>query len=366
MKFTITNTEWTAAITFLDKVVKSRTTLPILSRIKIETLKDKLRLTATDLDYYLETIVHCAVDVSGSITMPMSLAKGLCGKGDFVFELLAKGIVEVTSGWAKLQFESLDAKEFPPTPIISGEPFTIKTRDFMRAAEFVTPHLSQDESRFVIMHMFMRQESGDYSLVATDGRQLCTYGLAQSREDGCLIRKFTYEALQVRDKTTKPMDNLTFRFGEGKNGMFTGGVEVVAHESRIIQIQQANMTYPDWLQVIPAVETRKIKVSIEHEKFERALKFCLMVQNENRPAVKLTLADNRLTVASVADYPKVRQGFTVQYNGAPFEASFNTAYLLRACDCFKNETIVAEFVDSLSPVVFTGGKVLNVLMPMRD
>ena len=56
-------------INIVQKGISSRTTLQILDGILLETVKGKLKLTATDLEIGIETYVDCNIIEEGSIVV---------------------------------------------------------------------------------------------------------------------------------------------------------------------------------------------------------------------------------------------------------------------------------------------------------
>ena len=77
----------TKKIQGISAVVPTKTSLPILSTFLMEAKKDKIYLTANDLDVSLTTIVDCNVEAEGKIAVP--------GKKFFeIIRSLADGAVE--------------------------------------------------------------------------------------------------------------------------------------------------------------------------------------------------------------------------------------------------------------------------------
>src|SRR3989304_4576009 len=73
MKVTCQRSELLTGIQTVQAVVATRSTLPVLSNILLETEPDTLRLAASDLEMAIRCEVHAKVEKSGAITLPAKL-----------------------------------------------------------------------------------------------------------------------------------------------------------------------------------------------------------------------------------------------------------------------------------------------------
>ncbi|MBW8773464.1 MAG: DNA polymerase III subunit beta, partial [Gemmatimonadetes bacterium] len=101
--------------------VPAKTTLPVLSNILVEATKDGLRLSGTDLDISVSTMIPASVDQEGAITLP---AKKLV---EIVRELPSGSIRVTSSGEQRVAIEANRAKfkllglpreEYPAFPAV--------------------------------------------------------------------------------------------------------------------------------------------------------------------------------------------------------------------------------------------------------
>ena len=87
MKIKASKQDLSKGIQTVQNVISTRTTLPILSNILIETQKDSLKLTATDLDTAISCQIPVAISQEGTITVPSKRF------GDIIKELPEQDIV---------------------------------------------------------------------------------------------------------------------------------------------------------------------------------------------------------------------------------------------------------------------------------
>src|SRR3978361_1067874 len=70
MRFTITREKLQEGLAAVTASIPTKTTLPVLANILVETTDRGIRLSGTDLDIAVSTEVSADVDVSGAITIP--------------------------------------------------------------------------------------------------------------------------------------------------------------------------------------------------------------------------------------------------------------------------------------------------------
>ena len=70
MKFKVDKDILVKGMEVIQNVISAKATLPILSNILIETQKDGLRMTATDLNIGISCVIPVSVQEPGAITIP--------------------------------------------------------------------------------------------------------------------------------------------------------------------------------------------------------------------------------------------------------------------------------------------------------
>ena len=70
MKFTITREQLQEGLSAVAAAIPAKTTLPVLANALVEATKQGLRLSGTDLDIAVSTMVPADVDAEGGVTLP--------------------------------------------------------------------------------------------------------------------------------------------------------------------------------------------------------------------------------------------------------------------------------------------------------
>src|ERR671928_400568 len=155
MKVTLMPSTLSQALQVVSRAISTRTTLPILNNILLETTAEGLTLTATNLEIGIRKVVPAEVAEEGSTTAPARLLT------DFVATLPEAPLeMELDTGSQTLQvrcgrfdtrIKCIEADEFPPGPRPDeGDRLTIPLEQLLGAIEQTQMAASTDEARPVL------------------------------------------------------------------------------------------------------------------------------------------------------------------------------------------------------------------------
>ena len=153
MKLQVTQENLNRALNAVARVANSRGTLPILANVLIKTSKNRVALSATNLDIAITHYIGGKVTDEGSITVPARLMQ------DFVSSL-PEGVIELKLDDTKLhvttdQYNSvvngIVADDFPVMPAIgSGKSWSVSGATLKKGLQQVVFAASNDETRPVL------------------------------------------------------------------------------------------------------------------------------------------------------------------------------------------------------------------------
>lgn len=359
----------------VGRIVERRTTIPILSNIRLTPLpgEQRLRLTATDLD--IEATATLAATISpdaGEITVNASLLDGIVRK-------LADG-VEVTLSWdddskvalragrARFSLQALPASDYPD--IAAGDMpvrFTLPVKTLAGIIADVGFAISSEETRYYLNGIFFHAREGDggpyLCAVATDGHRLSMREIiapeGAERLTGIIVPRKTIGEIARIAKDFE--GDAVIEVSNTKTRLTLGDTILV---SKLI-----DGTYPDYQRVIPKGNSRIAK--LPRETLRAAVDRVATVSSERGRAVKLTFDDGRLALSvKNPDAGSAEDELTIDYADTPVEIGFNATYLGEVLGTLSAETCRISLDQSGSPTLFhnaddTGQGAAIVLMPMR-
>ena len=370
MQLTIERAALLKALGHVQSVVERRNTIPILSNVLLSADRDTMAFSATDLDMEIVDETPGRVDGPGQITAPAHTLYEIVRKlpeGAEV-ELRFSGDdprLQVSAGRSRFNLPVLPAGDFP---IMSSDGLssriTIDTGELIRLIDKTRFAISTEETRYYLNGLYLHTvvEGGVTKLraVATDGHRLALAEMpapdGAAGVPGVIVpRKTVQEARRLLEDAGETVDlqssaqKIRFEFGRA------------ALTSKVI-----DGAFPPYERVIPKDNNRVLIV--DNTLFAKAVDRVATISAEKSRSVKMAIEPGRviLTVRNMEAGQGVEE-LEVDYDGEPFEISFNARYLLDVTEQM-GATAEFRFADPGSPTLMldpTDPDVQYVLMPLR-
>ena len=367
MNLTIAKDQIINGLQSVQNVVGARTTLPILSNVLIRAEKDRVELTATDLDVTISCGVGATVKKTGAATVPVKKLFGIVREltsPEIELEFDEKNQCSVRAGASFYKINGLAAEEFPPLPKFKDDKKVVlpqeKLKGMLKKTSFA---ISTDESRYVLNGIFLSLKEHKLTMVATDGRRL-----ALVDEDADISEKSQGEfiipakAVNELNRLLQDKGEIEIRYSENQ-ASFTLKDEKGGSVLIITKLIEGN--YPNYRQVIPG--EAKERVALAREEFLHALKRAEIMTSEKSNSVKLSFTKNNLAItANSPEVGEARESLAINYKGKEMAIAFNPKYVIDPLNALANDEVFLELIDELSPgVLKINGPFLYVVMPMR-
>jgi len=361
MKFKTAKEVLMNGIQTVQNIITTKSALPVLSNILLETQKDGLKLTATDLDVGISCVIPVDIQEAGSITIPAKrfsdIIKELPGdEANITTKKNNSVIIETESCQFKIM--GLGCEEFPKIP-------DFKDKEVIRLEQVVLKEVlaltsfavSIDETRYILSGILFKISKNNLTLVATDGKRLAiiTRKLKQDadKEVNIIVPVKTIHEL---NRNLQEQGELSLILGNNQVLFDLGSVIII---SRLIEGE-----FPDYRQVIPPTTDNKIK--IERTRFLLAVKRAALLATPDYQAIKLEAFKNKLVVSkSTPDIGESREEVSVEYQGKEMVVGFNPNYLIDVLKNLTEETIEFELTDGEKPGVIRINGYVYIVLPMR-
>lgn len=342
----------------------------ILSNVLIEADGAAVSFRATDLDVEIREEMEANVSAPGSTTAPAHILHDIARKlpdGSTVTldDTAGDGRLEVTAGRARFTLPTLPKEDFP---VMASSEYAVTwhipapaIRRLFEKANFA---ISTEETRYYLNGVYLH--APDVSppklrAVATDGHRLAQIDtdLPEGAE-GCpgviVPRKTVGELRKLLENDEKIIEvsvsETKIRFVGGKLSL----------TSKVI-----DGAFPDYTRVIPANNTKKLVVDADD--FARTVDRVSTVSAERSRAVKLTLAEDKLTLSvNAPDSGSATDEIAASYADEPMEIGFNAKYLLEIAGQVDRENATFLFNGPGDPTLVREGdedSAIYVVMPMR-
>jgi len=371
MKFRIDHDSFSKTLSLLNHVVPLKPNLPVIANILIECNKNKLSLSATNLELALTLTLPAKIEREGKTTFPARITS------EFVSSLINKELeielidqlLYINQEKVKASFSTIPAEEFPSIPQIEEKTsFSVDKNLFSQALERVVFAAAQDEGRPTLTGVLWEGQDSNLKMVATDGYRLSFVKISLGKvADSLKIivpAKTLVEVLRICQEDAEKSDKLEIYWQAEDNqiGFKLGEKKII---SRLIEGQ-----FPDWERIVP--EEFKIKIVLDKEEFLRNLKTASIFARESGGVVKCIIAPKSLTLkANTAQVGENECAFPAKTQGETGgEIAFNYRYLLDVLTVISEDEVSFSMIESLNPAIFRpvgkeGENFFHIIMPVR-
>jgi len=278
----------------------------------------------------------------------------------------AAGRLTVEAGRSNFSLATLPKEDFPVMASSEYDSnFSVPAPVLRRLFEKSKFAVSTEETRYylngVYMHVAASENGNVLRCVATDGHRLARIDAELPPEaaemPGVIVPRKTVGELR---KLMEDDDaTIAVSVSEAKVRFATPEITLT---SKVI-----DGTFPDYMRVIPAGNTRKLEV--DAAEFAKAVDRVATVSSERSRAVKLTLEEDKLTLSvNAPDAGAAEEELAVAYADERLEIGFNAKYLLEISSQVDRENATFLFNSSGDPTLMREGNdtsAVYVVMPMR-
>lgn len=365
MKFTITREQLQEGLTAVAAAVPTKTTLPVLSNVLLEATKQGLRLSATDLDIAVGTIVAADVDVEGAVTLP---AKKLV---DIARELPTAPIritsageqrVSIECGRSRFKLLGLPREEFPSFPVVKFDgAWTAAAGVVQKLVSHVAFAASTEESRPILNGVLWELRPDRMRMVATNGHRLSKMDVPASGGSTADLIVPPKALEQIRRLFSADAEVQVAR-SDNHIGFRAAGKVVF---SRLIE-----GPYPNYEQVIPRENDKA--ATVDKAAMGAALRRMSVVASDQTHRIRLAFSGGTAKFSvQTPDLGEAQDELAVTYEGEPLEIGFNATYLLEILKYMPTDEVrftfkAPERAATIEPVGWNDpASYMCLVMPLR-
>lgn len=360
MQFSVTKAAISNALSMVSGVVEKKTTIPILSNVKLHADAGSLTITGTDLDTALTVRIDAAVDTPGEITLPAKKLDDYCRllpDGDVRFKSTENNWTTITAGRSRTRIAGMSAESFPTLPTVPDSVLTVPAAAFLTLVNRVKFAISREQSRFTLNGALFDHHDGHLHLVATDGHRLAFGWMDLPSEQPA---KFLLPSTVIGN-LSKLSGAESFAVSQDDNHLFFRA------GAALLTARKLTGNFPDYARVLPKEE--KITVSVKRADVSGALSRVAQFADERSRSIRLRLGEGVLEFSAASvESGESTEGVTCDYTGTQIEIGFNAQYLADFLGAVSTETVTLHLTDAKSAGELRAAGALDyryVVMPMR-
>jgi len=365
MKIVTNREDLIKPLTMVGGVVEKRQTLPILANILINADKDKLKITATDLEVELKT--QAAVTEGGDIdfTLParklIDICRALPDSSKISMDISGEKAI-IMAGRSRFTLGVLPAKDYPAIETDGASTgFKAQEKVLKRLIEKTQFAMAQQDVRYYLNGLLLEMADGVLRAVATDGHRLAMSEVSEGMEG--------FENFQIIIPR-KAVLELGRMLEDSENEI---AIEVGANNVRVIMGETVFTSklidgkFPDYRKVIPDGTDKH--VVINREVMKQALNRTSILSNEKYRGIRFNFENNNLELlAHNPEQEEAKEELEIDYQGEKLVIGFNVGYLIEVLSTIGSENVVLELKDENSSCLIRSENSEDsryVVMPMR-
>lgn len=357
MKFTINRPAFINQLNNVLRAISSKTTIPILTGLKMVVTDHSVILTGSDADITIESTLDASdssyglsIEEPGAIVLPARFFNEVIKKlpdKQATIEVFNGLQVRITSGTAEFTINGQDANNYPHLPEVESENTVELASDMLREVIDQTRiAVSKQESRPILTGIHITLNNGILTAVATDSHRLAQRKVelpeTADRDFDIVLpgASMTELAKMIADEK----DGVKMQITENQALFIFGNTHFY---SRLLE-----GNYPETSRLIPESSDTRLEITASDllASIERA---SLLSHESRNNVVKLSVnPENKIATVSgtSADVGNVEEEINAdQIVGNPLEISFNPDYMRDALKSFGQTKILISFTTALRP-----------------
>lgn len=358
MNFTINRSAFISQLNNVLRAISSKTTIPILTGLKMVVNEDNIVLTGSNSDITIESVINAndadndlTIEETGAIVLPARFFSDIVKKlpdKKVTIEVTSGFQADITSGSAKFQINGQDAENFPHLPEIETNKSVTLPNDILKEVIRQTViAVSKQESRPILAGVHMTLKDGVLTAVATDSHRLAQRKVVLENIDNSI----DFDVI-IPGKSMEELSGMISDVHEDVQMQVTENQVLFIFGNTHFYSRLLEGNYPETSQLIP--QTADTTVELEAGAFLSSIERASLLSHESRnDVVKLSLKPSENLVRISGDSPDIgtveEEVVTSALDGNDLEISFNPNYMKDALRSFGQATIKISFTSPLRP-----------------
>jgi DNA polymerase III subunit beta len=375
MKVTCTQQALAHGLATVSRAVATRSTLPILSNILLESDDNRLKLSATNLEIGISCWLDADVRDPGRTTVPARLLSDFVtslpeGKIDLDLDGRSQTL-KLASDRSKAEIRGIDAADFPLMPTIDdGVRFSLDPLEFRSMITQTIIAAAQDDARPVLTGILFVADPdlGRLTLAAADGFRL-------SVRDGELDAPLEGRvSIIVPSRALAELQRIAGDEDDRIEVAITPNRNQILFQLRDVDLvsQLLEGNFPDYEKIIPSSHTTRVVVNAKA--LHGAVRMASFFARDAANVVRLTgepgdeLGGTLTVTAQAAEVGGNESELQATVDGDAISVAFNAKYMLDVLSAIGTDQVAIELAGESAPGVFRpvdDTPFTHVIMPMH-
>ena len=338
MKFIVSSSYLLKQLQILGGVINNSNTLPILDNFLFELNKSELRVSASDLETTMSSVLEVDSDSEGNIAVPARLLLDTLKtfpEQPLTFVVEDNNTIEISSNHGKYALAYADGAEFPKAVELADPSATVMTGDILATAINKTIFAAgNDDLRPVMSGVFFQFSTEGLTFVSTDAHKLVKY----QRND---VSISSSEFIMPK----KPLNLLKGILAGSETDVsieYNDSNAKFTFENTTLICRLIDGKYPNYEAVIPKENPNRL--SIDRTQFLNSVRRVSIFSNKTTHQIRLKIAGAELNIsAEDIDYSnKAEERLSCDYQGDDMQIGFNSRFLTEMLNTLNSDEVSLE------------------------
>ena len=368
MKFICEKEKILKGINSVINGVASKTTMPVLEGILIQTNENELKLTSYDLEIGIEYILEAKIEEQGNTVVNAVMFSEIIKRlpeTDIKIAINDNNLLEIECEGSLYKLATMNPDEFPELPKInidnSIEIEQTALKNMIRKTIFA---VSTEENRPIFTGCLFEVEDNKLNVVAVDGYRLAIKNKNIDKISNSFSSVIPGKTLNEVNKIISDSFD-TIKIGISRNqALFE--MENCKIVTRLLDgefLKYSNSIPQNW-------ETRvKVNKNNIQNCFERILLISSSsIEKEKKYPVKINIEVGKVTISCANQTGDAKEEIYVETEGKELEIGFNPRFFLDALKAIDDEEVYIEFGTNRSPCIIKpveDGDYLYMILPIK-
>lgn len=363
MKIICTQDNLKAGLAQVSRVVGSSQTLPVLNNVLLQTENGQLKISATNLEMGISTIIRCKIEQEGGVCLSAKVLSDLVNNLPNENITIEVGDSETLVATERYQtkIKHLPVDEFPLIPSVEdAQSISVPANELKSSIDSVSFAASTSETQPELSGVLFKFEENKLTITATDRYRLGEVSMLVNNQLQQTVIIPQRSVLELSRLLATATDNIQLHISSTQIAVTVNDTYLV---TRLIDGQ-----YPEYAQIIPT-ESGTV-INLQHKDLLSALKTSgifsrgagsIVIDYNVEKQIIQAKSSSQGVGESVIDVP-------AKITGNSGSVIMNYRYILDLLVNTQNDSINMHVIDDTNPVVFrpeANASYLYLIMPIR-
>ena len=369
MKFICEKSKLLKAINSVVRGVSSRTTMPILEGILVQTNEKQVKFTTYDLELGIEYVIDCEVIEQGNTVVTATVFSEIIRRlpdTDIAITVDDKELLIIECEGSLYKLATMNPLEFPELPKVDEENSVEleqnDLKDMIRKTIFA---VSIETHRPIFTGCLFEIKNNKINVVAVDGYRL-------GWKSKYLENQVNDFKVVIPGKTLNEVNKILLDSFDKVKISVAKNQALFEMENCKIVTRLLEGEFLDYERVIPKSFETRIRADKKElqECFERVSLISMSsIEKERKYPVKVSIDIGKVVISCKNQAGDAKEELFLTTEGKNLEVGFNPKYFLDALKAIDDEEVFVEFGTSLSPSIIKSvedtGDYIYMILPIR-